>query len=66
MADSWSVLTTLIDKEDVRRWAAVNNIEPVDNADGSILVGEYTVVFDDYGKVSFVERRAEHDAPVSL
>jgi hypothetical protein len=66
MADTWRVLTTLVDKEDVRRWAAVNNIEPVDNADGSILVGEYTVVFDDYGKVFYVERRAEHNEPTAL
>jgi hypothetical protein len=66
MADAWGVLTTLVDKEDVRRWAAVNNTETVDNADGSLLVGEFTVVFDDYGKVSYVERRAEHTEPLSL
>ncbi len=66
MADAWSVLTTLIDRDDVRQWAAVNNTKTVDNADGSMLVGEYTVVFDDYGKVSYVERRPEHDQPTAL
>lgn len=66
MADTFGVLSRLVDKDDVRQWAAVNNTETVDNADGSILVGEYTVVFDDYGKVSYVERRAEHTEPISL
>jgi hypothetical protein len=66
MADSFGVLSRLVDREDVRRWAAVNKVEIEEKGDNAILVGEYTVVLDEYGKVFFVERRAEHDEPTPL
>ncbi|QBZ72295.1 hypothetical protein SEA_CIRCINUS_8 [Streptomyces phage Circinus] len=66
MADIDSILKTLVDKDDVRRWAAVNNIEITEKGDSAFVVGDFTVVFDDYGKVFFVERRPEHTEPISL
>jgi hypothetical protein len=66
VADIDNILRTLIDKDDVRQWAAVNNTELVEEGDYIFRVGEFAVIFDAYGKVAGVERRAEHDEPISL
>ncbi|AVD99212.1 hypothetical protein SEA_BILLNYE_7 [Streptomyces phage BillNye] len=66
MAEIDSILRTLIDKDDVRQWAAVNNTELVEEGEYIFRVGDFAVIFDEYGKVAAVERRAEHDEPTAL
>ncbi len=66
MADIDSVLRTLINKEDVRQWAAVNNAEIIEEGDYLFRIGDFAVIFDAYGKVATVERRAEHSEPTAL
>lgn len=64
MADVLSILRTLVHKDDVRHWAAVNHTELVEKGD-TFYVGDCVITFDENERVSGVEQRPA-ERPQSL
>lgn len=60
MADSGllNTLKSLISKDDARQWAAVNNYE-VEESGNALFIAGYTLVFNENGRLFFVEPRVE-------
>ncbi|QIN94002.1 hypothetical protein PP459_gp006 [Streptomyces phage Wakanda] len=63
MADILSVLKTLVNKDDARRWAAVNNQTITEKGD-AMIIGDYTLVFNEDGRLFFVEPRVPEGKPL--
>jgi predicted RNA-binding protein with PUA-like domain len=56
VADILTTLNTLVNKDDARHWAAVNNYEAIEQ-DDTMIIGDYVLTFNLDGRLSFVERR---------
>lgn len=56
MADILTTLKSLVNKDDARQWAAVNN-KTVTEKGETFIIDDYTLVFNEDGRLFFVERR---------
>jgi hypothetical protein len=66
-ADVLNALKALVNKDDARQWARVNNQKVTEKGD-AIIIGEgedtYTLVFNEDGRLFFVEPRVPEGKPL--
>jgi hypothetical protein len=63
-ADVLNALKALVNKDDARQWARVNNQTVTEKGDTMIIGGEFTLVFNENGRLFFVEPRVPEGKPL--